>query len=147
VASIHAQPLRPARLAGSYRRLVVPVGDGDDSDVAVAEACLLAGSGTVVVAVAPVEVPLELPLDVPDKSLDAGAREALALARAIGTAHGVDVRTRLVRTRSAAETIVDDAEREGADAIVLRVRRGSRLGPTVEYVLRHAGCRVLVAAS
>jgi nucleotide-binding universal stress UspA family protein len=56
-----------------------------------------------------------------------------------------------VRARSIGEAIVTEAERSGADLIVLgsapRWRRQSRFfSPTVEYVLKKAPCEVLVVA-
>jgi basic amino acid/polyamine antiporter, APA family len=49
------------------------------------------------------------------------------------------------------ESIVEEANREGVDLIVLgsapRWRRQSRFfSPTVDYVLRHAPCEVMVIA-
>ena len=61
------------------------------------------------------------------------------------------VRGETVRARSIGEAIVNEAERSGADLIVLgsapRWRRQSRFfSPTVEYVLRKAPCEVIVVA-
>ena len=61
------------------------------------------------------------------------------------------VRGETVRARSIGEAIVKEAERKGADLIVLgsapRWRRQSRFfSPTVEYVLRKAPCEVFVVA-
>jgi nucleotide-binding universal stress UspA family protein len=128
-------------------RIVVPVEPGEESERLVAEAVLLAGDCGAVVAVAAIEVPLDLPLDLPLAAVEADLRQALAQARSIGAAHGVAVRTRLVRTRAAAEAILDAAAADGADVIVVGMRRAQRLGRVEELVLRHAACRVLVAAS
>jgi nucleotide-binding universal stress UspA family protein len=63
----------------------------------------------------------------------------------------VEVHGETVRARSIGEAIVKEAERSGADLIVLgsapRWRRQSRFfSPTVEFVLRKAPCEVLVVA-
>jgi nucleotide-binding universal stress UspA family protein len=56
-----------------------------------------------------------------------------------------------VRARSIGRAIVDEAATRQADVVVLgsspRWRRQSRFfSPTVDYVLRHAPCEVLVVA-
>jgi APA family basic amino acid/polyamine antiporter len=95
-------------------------------------------------------VPLELPLDarLPEEELQAD--EALDRARAIGELYGVDVRGRLVRARSAGRAIVDEAEHRFTEIIVMGAPRTSgRRGvfsDTVDFVLKHAPCRVMVAA-
>jgi nucleotide-binding universal stress UspA family protein len=66
----------------------------------------------------------------------------------------VKVVDRLVRSRSAATAIVEEAERRGAEIIVVgaarRVLVGSHarvFGRTVDYVLKHSPCRVMVVAA
>jgi len=61
---------------------------------------------------------------------------------------------RLVRARSAGPAIVEEAERRGSEIIVIGTPRKALTGAqravfgrTVDYVLRHAPCRVMVAAS
>jgi len=99
-------------------------------------------------------VPLDLSLtaDLPEE--EDHANDELDEALAIGDSYGVRVNGRLVRARSAGEAIVDEATRRGAEIIILGSPRrllttGSRavFGSTVDYVLRHAPCRVMVAAS
>ena len=62
--------------------------------------------------------------------------------------------TRLERARSAGPAIVDEAVRRNAELIVIGApRRGidraqrAVFGRTVDYVLKHAPCRVIVAAA
>jgi hypothetical protein len=128
-------------------RVVVPVEPGTDSERLVSEAALLAGPGGLVVAVAAIEVPLELPLDAPLAEQDAAAHRALERARAIGLAHGVRVRGGAVRTRAAADAILEAVDRARADVVVVGMHRAERLGRLEEFLLRHARCRVLVAAA
>jgi nucleotide-binding universal stress UspA family protein len=64
----------------------------------------------------------------------------------------VQVVSRLVRTRNAGRALVEEAERRGSEIIVLgspgRSVRSARLfGSTVDYVLRHAHCKVMVGAT
>jgi nucleotide-binding universal stress UspA family protein len=128
-------------------RIVVLIEAGDDSERLVAEAALLAGSRGLIVAVAAVEVPLELPLDTPLPEHDAAAHRAVERARAIGLAHGVAVCGRVARTRAVADAVLEEVERAHADVVVVGMHRAERLGRAEEFLLRHARCRVLVAAS
>ena len=65
----------------------------------------------------------------------------------------MDVVGRLIRERRAGRAIVDEAERRNSEIIVMGaprhdVRRGSAriFGGTVDFVLKNAPCRVMVAA-
>ena len=56
---------------------------------------------------------------------------------------------RLVRARNAGRAIVEEAERRQTEIVVLGAPRGRHraiFGQTVDYVLKHAPCRVMVAA-
>jgi APA family basic amino acid/polyamine antiporter len=130
----------PAHATVAYRRILVPIDEG--SLPAVSTACALAVEhGAAVSALAVIEVPAALPLDahMPEDE----AREALALAEAIGDRHGIRVERSVVRARRAGEAIVDAAEEADAELIVLR---SPHLGKTARHVLKHAHCRVLLAA-
>ena len=76
---------------------------------------------------------------------------SLAEARLLAAEHSVTVRTDIVRARAIGEAIVLEATNQAVDLIVLgsapRWRRQSRFfSPTVDYVLRHADCEVMVIA-
>jgi basic amino acid/polyamine antiporter, APA family len=146
-------PVGPA-IALEYRNILVPVSEALESEEAVDLAARLAAErGASIAAVSVVEVPLELPLDA---RLPAEERRADALldeARAIGDSYGVDVIGRLVRARQAGRAIVDEAERRHSEIIVIGAPRkgrggsGTIFGRTVDFVLKHAPCRVMVAAA
>jgi APA family basic amino acid/polyamine antiporter len=138
-----------------YRNIIVPVAPGYPSDEAMDVACRLASDrGATIVAMTVIEVPLELPLDayLPEKVQE--ANEQLDEARAIGESYGVDVIARLVRARHAGRAIVDEADRRTSEIVVMGGPRRRRLaagkraifGDTVDFVLKHAPCRVMVAA-
>jgi nucleotide-binding universal stress UspA family protein len=131
-----------------YRRIVVPLGDDDESELGVALAAELAPEGgAAITAVVVIEVPPELPLDAHMHDDETLARRALEKANAIASSRGVRLRSRIVRARARGEAIVAQAEAAGADLIVVRASShlGTALfGRTVDYVLRHATCRVLV---
>jgi nucleotide-binding universal stress UspA family protein len=61
----------------------------------------------------------------------------------------VRVVERVVRARNAGRAIVEEADRRGAEIIVLGAPRGRHraiFGHTVDFVLKHAPSRVMVAA-
>ncbi|MGZ8716038.1 MAG: amino acid permease [Gaiellaceae bacterium] len=145
-------------MAGSleYRNILVPITPGYPSGEAMQVACRLAGERRAsILAETVIEVPLELPLDayLPEQLEEANIR--LDEASAIGELYGVPVTERIVRARNAGRAIVDEATRRGSEIIVVGGPRRVRLasgrrpifGDTVDFVLKHAPCRVMVAAS
>ena len=107
--------------------------------------------GAEVQALHVIRVPLELPLDAPLIDQDERAEASLAEAKLLGSDFGVTVEGTTVRARAIGHAIVEQAVETGADLIVLgsapRWRRQSRFfSPTVDYVLRHAPCEVLIVA-
>lgn len=143
-----------AGAAVAYRRILVPVLDREISEHAVALACRLAAERrNTVTALYVVEVPVELPLDAHMLAEEAQAKDVLAEAAAIGDLYGVSVSGKVVRGRSAGEAIAAGAAAAGTEIIVLsapRKRAGLTrkvFGTTVDAVLRHAPCRVMVAAA
>jgi APA family basic amino acid/polyamine antiporter len=146
-------PVGPA-IALEYRNILVPVSEALESEEAVDLAARLATErGASIAALSVVEVPLELPLDARLPSEERRADALLDEARAIGDSYSVDVRARLVRARNAGRAIVDEAERRQTEIIVMgaprkgRGGRGTIFGGTVDFVLKHAPCRVMVAAA
>jgi len=138
-----------------YSNILVPVAPGYPSDEAMDVACRLARERrSRIVAITVVEVPLDLPLDAYLPEEVTTANEQLDEARAIGELYGVPVTTRIVRARNTGRAIVDEAIRRGAEIIVMggprriRLQRGRRaiFGDTVDFVLKHAPTRVMVAA-
>jgi basic amino acid/polyamine antiporter, APA family len=146
-------PVGPA-IALEYRNILVPVSEALESEEAVDLAARLATERRAsIAALSVVEVPLELPLDARLPAEEARANALLDEARAIGDSYSVDVRSRLVRARQAGRAIVDEAERRQTEIIVMgaprkgRGGRGTIFGGTVDFVLKHAPCRVMVAAA
>jgi APA family basic amino acid/polyamine antiporter len=145
-------------MAGSleYTSILVPIAPGYPSDEAMQVACRLASERrSTIVAETVIEVPLELPLDayLPERVEE--ANDQLDEASAIAELYGVRVIERIVRARNAGRAIVDEATRRGSEIIVMggprrvRLSAGKRaiFGDTVDFVLKHAPCRVMVAAS
>jgi basic amino acid/polyamine antiporter, APA family len=137
-----------------FRTILVPIAPGYPSDEAMDFACRLAAERRAsIVAVTAIQIPLELPLDtyLPEEVQE--ANEQLDEARAIGESYGVRVTGRIARTRNIGRAIVDEAVRRGSEVIVMagprriRLQHGRRqiFGDSVDFVLRHAPCRVMVA--
>jgi APA family basic amino acid/polyamine antiporter len=150
-----APPAFGPALALEYRRLVVPVIAGQPSDDAMDVACRLAAEkGSRIVALSVIEVALDRHLAESQRVLEEQANRELDEAVAIGDSYGVRVVGRLDRARSAGQAIVAEAEARDAEIIVIGSPRrrltssqAAVFGKTVDYVLKHAPCRVLVAAS
>jgi APA family basic amino acid/polyamine antiporter len=141
-----------ASAALEYRRIVVPLVPGLESETALDFAFRLAADkGAAVTAVTAIEIPLERPLDAEAPADEAQANALLDDARAAGELHGVNVVTRLVRTRDAGEAIVEEVTSRQAEIVILGSPRidGRRrvFGDTVDHVLRHSPSRVMVAAA
>jgi len=146
---VATQPLRTSTFERvEHRRIVVPIAGDDDSELGVELAAELApDGGATITAVVVIEIEPELPLDAHMVEEEVQARRALEKAHAIAAGRGVKLHERIVRARSRGEAIVAEAEAADADLIVVRSparRRPPLFGKTVDYVLRHARCRVLV---
>jgi nucleotide-binding universal stress UspA family protein len=139
-------------LTVEYRTILVPVLRSAESEEAlVAAARLAAERGATVVVVHVIEVPLALPLDVELPQAEEEADEVLDNAAAFVESYGVRVVSRLLRARAAGPALAEEAARRNAELIIVgapRVRpgRGRIFGSTVDYVLKHAATRVLIAA-
>ena len=143
-------------VALEYRNVLVPVVWRRESEAAVDLACRLATErGASIVALTVLEVPLDVALDAPlPDDVERRAHDLLDEARAIGDAYGVNVVSRLLRARRPGRAIVDEAERRDSEIIVMgsprrdQQRRSGRIfGGTVDFVLKNAPCRVMVAAA
>ena len=136
----------------AYTNILVPVVATESSEEMMATAGKLAADrGVTIHAITVVEVPVELPLDAGMPREERGAGQLLAHARQIAEEYGATVETTVVHGRQAGRAIVDEARRVKAEVIMMGVARKRRLGEhifgrTVDYVLRHAPCRVVIAS-
>jgi APA family basic amino acid/polyamine antiporter len=139
-----------AAVALEYRSILVPIVSGTESREAVDLAARLAAErGATIVALRVIVIPMELPLDAELVDQEEEADRLLDEAHAIAETYGVRNVERIVRARHAGRAIVEEADRRGAEIIVLGAPRGRHrqiFGHTVDYVLKHAPCRVMVAA-
>ena len=136
---------------GELQRIAVAVDDDIASGRAVELACRLGEAQKAeIILIHVVEVPYTLPLDQPpDEAVRRGER-ALELGRAIVERHRLaSSKSRLVRGRSVASSVVHTAQEEAADLIVVSDSEGRGDGtgsPVVSEVLRRAPGKVLVNA-
>jgi basic amino acid/polyamine antiporter, APA family len=152
--TVRLPPAFGPALALEYRSLLVPVVPGQASDDALDVAAGLATErGAQIAAVTVLEIPLDLPLGFELPEEEEQAHRELDEARAIGDSYGVSVIPRLVRGRNAGAEIVREAERRGTEIIVIGAprrdlgrRKRAVFGNTVDHVLKHAPCRVMVVA-
>ena len=138
-------------IALEYRNILVPVKPGRASEEAIDLACRLAADrGAAIGAVSVVVVPLELSLEDRLEEEEQRAYEALDAAAAIAELYGVAATERLLRARHAGRAIVDEAVRRHSEIIVMGAPRAGRgravFSDTVDFVLKHAPCRVMVVA-
>ncbi|HEU0303560.1 MAG TPA: universal stress protein, partial [Gaiellaceae bacterium] len=154
-ATVRAPAMIGPALALEYRSILVPVVEGEQSRDAVHLACRLAAERRAsIVAARVIVVPLHLPLDAELPEQEALADDLLDEAHDIGELYGVRVVERVTRAREAGQAIVDEALSRNSEIVVMgaprlphRTRTSAIFGKTVDYVLRHAPCRVMVAAA
>ncbi len=110
-----------------------------------------------------IEIPISLPLDTffPDRLLKADT--VLEACQAICREYGIPAKTQVLQSRSAGKAICETAQDGSFDLIIMgaslagsaiegrrKIKRtvgtAFPLGSTVDYVLRHAPCRVWVCA-
>ncbi len=139
-------------MPGAFERILVPMKIGLIGEEVLGTAIKLAEEhGSSINALHVVRVPLDKPLDAEMLEAEKRAEASLAEAKLVAAELGVTVDGVLVRARAIGEAIVDVALEQSVDLIVMgsspRWRRQSRFfSPTVDHVLRHAPCEVMVIA-
>jgi basic amino acid/polyamine antiporter, APA family len=137
-------------VALEYRTILVPIVSGAESHESIDIAARLAAErGATIVALRVIVVPLDRPLEAPMDAEEDEADRLLDDARLAASAYGVRTIDRIVRARQAGRAIVEEAGRRQAEIVVLGAPRGRHraiFGKTVDYVLKNAPCRVMVAA-
>jgi nucleotide-binding universal stress UspA family protein len=141
-------------MQGGFERLVVPVaGSAIDDRVLNILPDLLNRDGATVTFLFVVEVPQSMPLDAELPSdVDAGERalrHAESAANRTLPARTTHIVSELLQARAVGPAIVDEAIERNADAIIMTAaihRKHGRptLGGTIEHVLLHAPCEVIV---
>ncbi|HLW78703.1 MAG TPA: universal stress protein [Terriglobia bacterium] len=132
-------------------KVIVAFRDAEHIESLVELACQMSkGMDGDVTALHVLEVGPGLPLDAAPGVLDRGGNAILARAREVAAGKfGQQIATRLVRGREAGTSIVREAVDQRAALVVLGYHEKTGLsnlllGSTVEFVVRHAPCRVIV---
>lgn len=133
-----------------YRKIVVPVdmGQMDKAEKILAKAKALLDAGGELVLVNVVEtLPTYMTIDLPVDFIDVSVKDATDRLAALDAKLSASAR-QIVRVGSPAREIVDVAEKEGADLIIIASHRPDftnyLIGATADRVVRHATCSVLV---
>jgi APA family basic amino acid/polyamine antiporter len=143
------RPQRPPDFeALDYRTALVPIFGADVSASALRNAAKLIGAEGVVYAVFVLPVPNQLSLDSGLEHEEAHGRSVLESARIQARRAGIKIHTGLIRTRHPGATLVEEAQRIGADVIywsTIHAPAGEQgIGPTAAYLLGKRPCRVIV---
>lgn len=133
-----------------YQKIVVPVDMGQmdkgEKILAKAQALLDAGGGIVLVNVVEA-MPSYMTIDLPADFIDVSVKDAEEKLAGLDTKFSAAAK-RIVRIGSPAREIIDVAEKEGADLIIIASHRPDftnyLIGSTADRVVRHAQCSVLV---
>ncbi len=141
-------------MQGRLARLVVPVaGSGMDDRVLGMLPNLLSSDGGTITFLFVVAVPQSMPLDAElPTDIDTGERalrHAETAVRRVLPSRNTNIVTELLQARAVGPAIVDESIERDADAIVMTAtihRKHGRptLGGTIEHVLLHAPCEVVV---
>ena len=140
----------PASADIAYDALLVPVLGGRLDHSAMFVACRLAAErGAQIVVAGVIEVPRSLPLTADLTDQERTINEQLDHAKLIGKEFGVDVVTRVLRSRNAEQAVLEEIERRESQLVVLGVspRRHlglSLVGRTNERIMRRSPVRVVL---
>ncbi len=133
-----------------YDQILVPIVGSRISDEMMVLACQLATEKqSSIDALYVIEVPIHLPLDAPLEEERLRAERAMKAARVIASQFKVKLTPVIVTARNTGRAIVQEADRRRSEVIILGTVRKRRIadrvfGSTVDYILQHAPCEVLV---
>ncbi len=148
--TVHAPLQFGPAVALEYRSILVPVVAGPAGQEAIDIAARLAAERrAMIVALRIIVLPMDRAMDTELAAEVELADKLLDDARLIAEGYGVRTIDRMVRARHAGRAIVEEAERRQSEIVVLGAPRGRHreiFGKTIDYVLKNAPCRVMVAA-
>jgi basic amino acid/polyamine antiporter, APA family len=133
-----------------YNQILVPITGSRITDEMMVLACQLATEkDSSVHALYVIEVPLNLPLDAPLTEEREKAQRTLSAAALIANQFGVRFTPIIVTARSVGRAIIQEAENRRSEVIIVgsatKRRIGERVfGRTIDYILMHTPCEVLV---
>lgn len=131
--------------------ILVALRDVESVESLVTLACQISGSMEAeLAALHVVEVPMATPIEADDEVLDRPGHAILERARKVAAQQfSRPIATKLLRARRAGEAIVDELREQGVESLIMGYHRPHTLGEillgsTVQYVVRHTPCRVIV---
>jgi basic amino acid/polyamine antiporter, APA family len=133
-----------------YDQILVPIVGSRITDEMMVLACQLATEKeSSIDALYVIEVPMNLPLDARLVKERARAQGVLNAAKAIADQFGIQMRPHVITARGPGRAIVDIAEERKSEVIIIGSVRKRRMGEfvfgnTVNYVLQHSPCEVIV---
>jgi APA family basic amino acid/polyamine antiporter len=133
-----------------YDQILVPIVGSRITDEMMVLACQLATEKkSSIDALYVIEVPMNLPLDARLVKERARAQGVLNAAKAIADQFGILMRPHVITARGAGRAICDIADERKSEVIIIGSVRKRRMGEfvfgnTVNYVLQHAPCEVIV---
>ncbi|MCX6003055.1 MAG: universal stress protein [Chloroflexi bacterium] len=133
----------------AVRKVLVPITDAFPSERAIGLACRLGREQKAeMVLLNVIIVPFSMALDMPAPAAEIKASQILELGAVIAQKYGYTVRKRIIHHRSIPDGILQVAQEEEVDAIVLGVglktRASSQWGKTSLEIMRRATCEVIV---
>jgi nucleotide-binding universal stress UspA family protein len=135
----------------SKSKVMVALRDAESVESLVELACQVAdGMKSELVALHVIELPLATPIEAESEALEHPGRELLAEAERVARKNcGKKISTQLVKARNVGEALTGIVKEEGYELLVMGYHQRHRLGEillgsTVQYVARHAPCRILV---
>ena len=133
-----------------YDQLLVPIIGSRITDEMVVLACQLATEKqSAIDALYVIEVPMNLPLDARLGQERRHAQAVLDQAVRVADQFGVKMTPIVITARQAGRAIVDEATDRRSEVIILGATRKRRIaerafGGTIDYVIQHAPCEVLI---
>jgi APA family basic amino acid/polyamine antiporter len=133
-----------------YDQLLVPIVGSRITDEMMVLACQLATEkGSAIDALYVIEVPFNLPLDARLIAERERATQVLDRAAVIADQFKIRITPIVVTARSVGRAIVDEAVERRSEVIILGVIKKRRFterafGGTIDYVMEHAPCEVLI---
>ena len=136
----------------SNSKVMVAIRDESSVESLMTLACQLSrGMEVDLMALHVVQVPLVTPLDAEDETIDHVGKQILVHAREAAAKMRHPIATELIRAREVGEAIVGVARERGVELIVMghhkphsRALGETLTGGAVQYIARHAPCRVIV---
>lgn len=131
-------------------KVMAALRDAESVESLVKLACQLSqGMDAQLIALHVVEVPMATPIEAEDEVLDHPGKEILARAKSVAEGFSRKITTQLLRARQAGEAIAGELQEQGVELLIMGYHRPHTLssvllGSTIQYVARHAKCRVIV---